>query len=447
MINKLISVVAVSALLFTASAQNARVDAMGGCDINDDISRTLTFPAEVNDYGDQLQGTASGTNFGTVIGIKGVGNMINLGFTANHGPVLRNGFYSAAETLLEQGILDTNDRLPSAFPVYPHILFGLDLDAVSLGLDMYYKATRYKYSDEDGGDLVSQEAKISHFGLNLNANLDVGDMSISPIFGLGFPKAKGINEDKANDFKTEVTSLTGLRLKVGTELGFDLGRIDVIGGFFFTLESFQFSYDDNTTETKGNENKESFMDIYLGLTTNVLNGLFLVSQYNITINIDKEIQVNNNDWETKYNRYTHDFRIGLERPISGVWIFDEVIPRGGLQYQMNHGTYKSSNSDGDTLVTSNGPNTTSQFNVTTGIGLTKGIAAVDVAISIGAWDGVLTGPSVIEGTLTLDFGKRSSGSESGSSYQTTPSPVTTEPSTTETDTSPESSGSDVDFDF
>ncbi len=447
MINKLISVIAVFAFLFTASAQNARIDAMGGCDIIDDITGTIGNPADMNDYGDQLQGTADATDFGAVLGIKGVGDMMNIGFMANQGAVLRGGFYSAAETILEQSILDTNDLLPSSFPVYPHILFGLDLDAVSLGLDMYYKATRYKYSDEDGADVVSREAKISHFGFNVSANLGVGDMAISPLFGIGFPKVKGLHEDKANDFEAEVTSLAGVRLQIGTELGYNPGKTDIIGGFFFTIESFQFDFDDNTTVTKMNENKDFFMDIYLGLMTKVLNGLFLVSQYNLTIGIDKEIQVSNNDWEVKYNRFTHDFRLGLERPVSGVWIFDELIPRGGLTYQIYHGTYKSSNTDEDTLVTSNGANSTSQFMVTTGIGLTKGIAAVDVAISIGAWDGVLTGPSVIEGTLTLDFGKRS-GATSGSSYQTPPSPVTSEPASEPATTgTTESSDSDIDFDF
>ncbi len=446
MVKKLISIVAVAAMFFSASAQNARVDAMGGCSIIPDISRTLWLAADMNGYSDQAQGPATGaTGFGPVIGIKGVGDMINLGFMANHGSVLRGGFYGSAESILEQEILGGNDLLPSSFPVYPHILFGLDLDAVSLGLDLFYKATRYKYSDEVGKDIHEIEAKISLFGMNISANIGIGDMSISPLFGLGFPRASGLDEDDAANTKDEV-STSGVKFTAGTEFGYDFGKINAIGGFFFNHESYQFTVKDIDTSIDYNENKESFLDMYLGLTTEILNGLFLVSQYGLTIGIDKEIQINNNDWETKNNTYFHDFRFGLERPIAGVWIFDELIPRGGLRYQIYNEKDKSSNSDGDTLTTTNDANDTDPFTVTAGIGLTKGIATVDIAIAIGDWDGVLTGPSVFEGTLTLDFGKSSRGASRPSS-QTAPSPVVSEPASDETGSQNTGESSDIDFDF
>lgn len=458
MLKKLFIVIAASALTFSVSAQNARIDAMGGCDIVDDITRVLVFPSYVNDFGDQIQVTGSPGGFGPAIGIKSIGRNFNVGAMANmpngvNSSVLRSDFYSDAESAIENGPFLGADALPSSFPTYPHFLLGVDLNAVTLGLDLFIEATRYKGMMEIGNDKIETSASISNFGTRLSANLELGNFVISPLFGIGFPKAKtDIESSGTNVTDTTITleSEKKLFFNVGAELGLEVRDFNIIGGFFYTLESYQF--DDRGT--KSDEYKGTFIDAYLGLIADVRNGLLFVTQYNLSVGIDKAI--NSDDDINKLTDLFHDFRFGFERPVSGVWIFDDVIPRAGIRYTIaDTSRTKIENEDSDTITTENFANYSTQVQLTAGLGVTKGIATIDLAVRIGSWDGVLTGPNVISGTLTLDFGKRSGSSGSRRESRPSPSPVyeteesdyQTEPETESEETESTESGSDVDFDF
>ncbi len=479
MVKKLISVVAVAAMFFSASAQNARVDAMGGCSIIPDISRTLRLPADMNGYPDQMQGTVySGPLFGSVLGIKGIGDMFRVGvmmptvdyvveyiedgidpttgafftdttYIGSGSSVLRSNFYADALDILDYLPFSVGE-LPDAFPHIPHILFGINLDPVTIGLDFFMEMTRYKYESisEAGGvkTETTEEAKITNVGGILSANIDINALSISPRFGIGVPKVSGLDESKdpQTSVKNEITSESGIFLTVGTELGFELNDFNLVGGFFFTNESYQFNVDD----TLQNEQANRFIDAYLGFTTEIRNSLLFVAQYGLGIEIENDIDTNTNGGrDYKEKGLSHSFRFGLERPIEGVWIFDALTPRAGLVYVLSGEKFSVTNSGGDKYELSmNDPNYAGQAQLTTGLGLSKGIAAIDINVVIGSWDGALTGPSVIEGTLTLDFGKRSSAS-STSSYQSAPPPLVSEPPSDETGSEDSGESSDIDFDF
>lgn len=478
MVKKVLSSIAVAAIVFSASAQNARVDAMGGCQIIPDISRILSYPADMNKYSDQMQGTVySGPSFGPVLGIKAIGDMFRVGisfpmlnhaieniemtidpstgditydttFSGSGSSVLRSDFFGDALNAIDNDPF-LADQLPYAFPHIPHLLFGVNLDPVTIGLDFFIEMTRYKNESmsKSGGQKsdTTSEAKISNIGGILSANLEISSLTISPLIGIGIPNVSGLEELKgATDTTYEIRKESGIFLTVGTEVGFGLNDFNLIGGFFFTNESYQL----NIYGTLLSEMKNRFIDAYLGFTTEV-NSLFLVAQYGLTIGIGENIDTDDSTGtDYKDKDFSHSFRFGLERPISGVWIFDELIPRAGLAYILSGESSSSVNSGGDTDESStNNPNNANQAQLTTGIGLAKGIAAVDINVVLGSWDGALTGPSVIEGTLTLNFGKiggRSSG------YQSAPSPVmsTQETETTETESEDElESDSDIDFDF
>lgn len=462
MFKKLFTVIAVIALSFSVSAQNARVDAMGGCDIIDDIIGILGNPADMNDFGDQIQVTGSPGGFGPAIGIKSFGRNFNLGAMANmpigvNSSVLRSDFYQDAENEIENNAdpLIGAIELPSSFPTYPHLLFGADFDPVSIGLDLFIEANRYKDVTEPGADKVESTASISNFGTKLSANVELGNFVISPLFGIGFPRTKAeIVSEGTNVADTTITfeSEEKLFLNFGSELGLEVRGFNFIGGFFYTLESYQFN-DRNTLQDK---NKGSFIDAYLGLIAEVLNGMLFVTQYNLGIGIDQVTQITTDDHIVKSSDLSHDFRFGFERPISGVWIFDDLVPRAGIQYTIaDTNRLKNESDDGDSITTENLANYSTQVQLTTGIGITKGIAAVDVAVVIGSWDGVLTGPSVISGTLTLDFGKKSSSYESRRESRPSPSPVyeadesdyQTEPESTEESEPTEETDKGTDFDF
>ena len=468
MFKKLFTIIAVIGLFFSVSAQNARVDAMGGCDIIDDIIGILGNPADMNDFEDQIQVTGSPTAFGPAIGIKSLGRNFNIGAMANMTPgsgssVLRGDFYSSAEAVHEANLLlPTPVDLPSSFPTYPHLLFGLNFGSFALGIDAFLEIAKYKSVDDNGGDETERSASISNFGAIVSVNIELGDVTISPLFGIGAPKAIGTNEDLATT--SDVETDKNLLLSAGSELGLELRDLNIFGGFFYRLEKYRFE----VGGTNGDENKESFIDAYLGLIADVSNGLLFVTQYNFTIGSNKAI--NSDDDFNKLTDLFHDFRFGFERPISGIWIFDDIVPRAGIRYTIGDtARLHIENDGGDTLSSSNNPNYSTQVQLTAGLGVTKGIAAIDLAVRIGSWDGVLTGPNVISGTVTLDFGKRGSSYESGresrpspspvyesdesdyqsddSDYQTDDSDYQTEPEPTDETTPTEEKDSDTDFNF
>jgi hypothetical protein len=462
MFKKLLVLSAVSALLFSVSAQNARVQSMGGCNIFDDITRLISNPAYLNDYTDQIQATAiSSTSFGPAIGIKSLGGKLNVGLLAlpiggSGSSVLTSPFYGTAMDALDT--IPQLGNLSTAFPTIPHLLFGVDLDAVTIGLDFFVELTRYKSDAEalDTFNNVTNEThvkeKISNVGGILSANIDLGNFTVSPLFGIGMPKTNGTVEQKAFNLDTtnEVETESSLFLTFGAELGLDINNFDFIFGGLYTNESFQFKV--NTDESY--EYKNNFLDFYVGLVAEVLNNLLLVSQYNIGIDNAEIIDTNTaGGTDFKGSFFSHNFRLGLERPIAGVWIFDEVIPRAGFEYMVRGVNFKAVNSGGPASETTvNNENSATQVRLTTGVGISKGIAAIDLGIQIGNWGGVLTGPNVILGTLTLDFGKSGSSSSVGGGYEPAPSPViseeepasTEESGTTETETETES-GTDFDF--
>ncbi len=462
MVKKVLSIIGIAAIVFSASAQNARVDAMGGCGIIPDISRTLSYPADMNKYPDQMQGTVySGPIFGPVLGIKAIGDMFRVGISfpmifdttvfGSGSSVLRSDFYGdALKSFGNNAALA--DRLPEAFPHIPHLLFGVNLDPVTIGLDFFMEMTRYKYEGKSvqGGQTTetTNEAKISNVGGILNADIDVGGVTISPLIGIGIPSVSGLVEVKGQTTTTyEIKKESGIFLTVGAEAGFEVNDFNLIAGFFFTNESYQLNVD----SVVQHEMKNRFFDIHLGFTTEV-NNLFLVTQYGLGLEIGEDIDTDDTTGTNyKDKGFAHSFRFGLERPISGVWIFDELIPRAGLAYILSGASSSSVNSGGDTNESStNNANNANQAQLTTGLGLVKGIAAVDINMVIGSWNGALTGPSVIEGTLTLNFGKSSRSSRSSSGYESAPSPAmsTTETETTETEETKEpESDSDIDFDF
>lgn len=468
MFKKSLILFAVSAILFSASAQNARVQSMGGCDIFDDITRLIPNPAYLNDYADQVQATAySGTSFGPAIGIKSLGSKFNVGLLALPiGPggssVLGGDFYLTGRTTL--GTLDSVGNIPTAFPTIPHLLFGIDLGSLTLGLDFFFELTKYRTTSEQAGTSPPQKTEIdkgiSNVGGVLSANISLGKLFLSPLIGIGMPRAKGTAEITTdttiiNEVKTE----KGLFFTGGLEVGLDVNNFTFRGGGFFRSEPYQFM----TNTTKSNEFSNSFFDGYIGLVTEVLNGLLLVSQYNFSTRVDRDNDINDTTGTNyKDSQLSHGLRLGLEKPIEGVWIFDEITPRAGFSYNVFGAKSLIENSGGPTNETNtNNANTASQVRLTTGLGVSKGIAAIDLAVVIGSWSGVLTGPSVVTGTLTLDFGKSGSSSLGGSSYEPAPSPVftaeepvkTKEPTTTEepvTEEEPEKEAetdSSTDFDF
>ncbi len=423
MIKKMLITVLTTALLVSVSAQNARVQALGGCDIMDDIFGLIGNPADMNDYQNQVQATAySATSFGPGIGLLGLGNNITVGLLAlpvqgNGSGMLMSNFYNDAKAVVDAP--GTAGNLAAAFPTIPHLLFGMKLGELSLGLDFFVEMTRYTSNRENatsGQAIINDTSKvISNIGALLSANLAFGSLSLSPMVGFSLPKAKGVFEVNApTASKVEIETEAGLMVTGGVEAGLEVKSFNLIAGGFVTYEPYQFDIDGVLSD----ELKNTFINGYVGLVTEILNKVLLVSQYNLDVGLAKV--VDNNDTsgtDVSATGVAHTLRMGMEKPLDGFWIFDEMTPRLGFQYSVDGLTAKFENSGG--LVntgTINAANAATQVALTTGLGFRKGIAQIDIGLIFGSWTGVLTGPSVATGTLTLDFGK-SGGSSDAPAYE------------------------------
>lgn len=488
MFKKLFTAIAIISLTFSALAQNARIDAMGGCNIVDDITRVLNLPAYMNDFTDQIQGTAASSSFGPSIGIKSFGNMLNVGIMAipvdyykyenlydvinpntgeiitvvdieeggSRSTVLRSNFYNDAKDAFEfEPVI--GDDLPSSFPPIPHLIFGLDFNDLAFGLDFFLELTRHKSVRKTTDDEITNKQRISNIGAILSANIELENLTISPLVGAGFPRVYGLNEVKGPvNSKTEVESKRGSFVTGGIEIGFEGRSLLWTAGGFYTNETYQFK---TTNIGKLDEYSNHFIDMYIGFVTEILGNLLLVTQYNFSVLIANQEDNTSGGFDYSNNVTTHTFGVGLERPIEGFWIFDNIIPRTGMSFQMSDSTMKRENSTGPKDETTTRPSAwTTDVVLTVGVGITKGIATLDFHVNYGYWLGLVSGPDLFKATLTLDFGKTTSSpgyrsetlpssySKPGSRRSSTVSSEPEPPSTTSPEPeSSESSSKDTDL--
>jgi hypothetical protein len=167
-----------------------------------------------------------------------------------------------------------------------------------------------------------------------------------------------------------------------------------------------------------------FVDAYLGFNTELVNGLFLTADYSLTWvkKTRKDLQLTNETFGTAgsylpideyLDALYHFVALGVEMKTSGFWKIDEFVPRAGLKWTISNVISKrlASYQDMTTLYTSNflvtksehNPNVATMPSLTVGLGMRAGIARLDTRVEIGQWNGVLSGPLGVEGTLTLDF--------------------------------------------
>ncbi|MFW6220886.1 MAG: hypothetical protein ACOC4C_00330 [Fibrobacterota bacterium] len=428
-------------------AQNARIDAMGGVSVIDDIGAVTTAPADMNDFKDQVQASNSGESFGPYIGIKSLGDMFSLGVLGNNGLVLDEFYQSGIETVndaLEDGA-GLAPQLDSDMPPIPHLLFGLDFDALTLGLDLFIEMNRSSYSRDADGDETTEKGRVSNVGGILNANISLGDdMLLSPVVGFGRPSISQISEEP-DTTSSEWTSENGLFFTLGTEFGMRLLDASWFVGVFWSLEKFRFA--DEITNTEETINTNNTVNGYLGFTTNVLNNLLFAGEYSLTLdyNTDKP----SDDISSTLTNVTHRWAAGLEKPVEGFWIFDQLIGRAGAFLEYSDDKVSSTNDDLEVETNSSGQGDYTQVTPTVGLGLKKGLFQFDIVSSLTGWTGLVAGPPVVKGTLTLNFGGGSSESvyEPTPSYTPTPSQEPTQEEPEEEEEPDEEDDGGTDFSF
>lgn len=458
------------AILSTASmlfAQNARIDALGSCSIIPDISRVLTKPSEMNLYKDNIQASYGGAVY-PVIGIKSIGDMASIGLDYTQSNVLDNLDPTIYTTLL--GFVNPVIALGNAYnfttvdPI-PHLLFGLDFDAVKLGFDLFYERAFYRYditaeTAAPSTTTINAKGRFSHMGFLAGVSLDPDILPLTVTFGLSLPRIVGdYTEDvtgAAGTVEGHIKTKSTIAANADAEVTLPLGGLDMTAGATFDLLAFgrmetqvvDPSVPIDQTDETGDHLSSIYISIYDGIQKELADNLLLVSQFSGGLLIDKTEpeDVTDIDPIIKDNYLVYSLNSGVEKTWDNLKRLDALQGRAGLSYLGMINIYHEKGDDAGNSVDSRErfPTLRSGFSPSLGLGLNKGIVQLDININ----PTNLIAP--YKATLTLDFGK-SSGSSSSSSTISSPAPTyesTPAYETPKTETEPSTgSGSDIDFGF
>lgn len=440
MFKKLLAIITIAGISFPIVAQNieglnARIDAMGGSGVGDDIGWTVGQPRALCGYPDQIQGSAiiknimdKGQTFGRIIVIKSLGDYVFLGLTMNNDRMLLSRFYNTSALFLNAfGDLEIGN-INENFQTMPHINLCFKItDDYSVGAGFIMERTSFKTSILDSLNFKdsTNEKSITHIGGIVDAKITLGSVAIVPSIKFGFPRIKGIeeNKDTSNLSKYEWKSEKGYFLKGGSLVCTEIGNTFWICGAWFKKEAYQFKKNDSL----GYEYDNKVINWFIGFNPVFSDKFYLAFEYDGGVEIKEKTasDIVILEWDslcndTTGNYWYHDFRLGMERSIGNVWFFDEIIPRAGLAYKISRTTRGIINSVSDGKFTQKEVKTTKTnidplsptaegLKVTAGIGLKKGRATVDISADLLRWgegSGVISGPSASMATLTIDISRK-----------------------------------------
>jgi len=372
---------------------NARIDALGGTYSMDDMTDLLRYPAYMNKYKNNIQATFNSP----IMGVKSVGDMVSIGIVANKNFVLDNsadGFYTAGNAALDafnaaQLVLMTTQRVP-------HVLLGFDLDAVSLGFDIFYEyaASHYTYETKGATSTTTEIGSASmNPGVIASALFGVEDISVAVKGGFSLPSISGKSDNGTTS--TEIKSDKGLFIEAGAEATMPVAEFTMTLGTDINLESYAFAQGDADPAIIFGKKRMAF---YTGLEGDLFTSAkwgSLATVYHTSTKTTTAADT------TSTPSLVIALSGGIENAWTNVWKFDECFARGGLTFST---TTPGSSSETVGAITKVGQQTTyAAVKPTVGAGVKKGGFQLDLTINPTAWSGLVSGPAVGMVTGTLAF--------------------------------------------
>lgn len=399
---------------YISFAANARTEGAGNLYSLSDLSNVLGHPASINDFPDQFMGTA-GTKtdsngvetqyYGDFILKKSIGPVLNVGLIANTvdkrgSSILSSEFYTDARNFILDDSDSSDEHLPTSFPMIPRLVLGLNFDVINFGVDLFVEMARFRetFTGKYEGSI---DKGIYNIGGRASTTLVIRDSWICLFGGLGNPHIKGSVKD---DSTTEHFSSTeNLYLGLGTELGTSLPKLSLVGGVYYTNEKYKFRH--GTIESYSYNTDIYFL--YLSFKTRIIKDMIFGVGYNLTIwneDILDPDTVNISDYFGSY--LYHNFRMGMEKPFKGKYLWDVVALRSGVIYNLEKITehYKYSDPDEQNVIIKY-PFDAQEIKLNAGIGFQKNLFCVDIFVNIGTWNGVLTGPKAASATITVGLSR------------------------------------------
>ncbi|MCL2219579.1 MAG: hypothetical protein FWB94_06830 [Chitinispirillia bacterium] len=396
-LSKIKALAVVLAVAAASSAQfnvpmSARTAGLAGAPMSD-ITDIYAYPVHVTGYANHISATWDGG----VILTRSFGDALTLGILANQG-LMAPHFADAAAARL-------NGFIPGAVPPanfntqinVPHLLVGFDLGAARVGADIFFEYAGYRYRADSGTDELTYTASVINPGARLSAGFDAGDIGILVKFGIGFPS---INGEIPPDGSDKLSSEAGVYMEMGAEAGMPIGDVDWSIGADYTRADHRFrigSTADPTSECN------SLMNIYFGGEFNFVETAVAALRYTFAREARTLTQpdATGDPSNSAPILHYHVFTAGLENAWSKVWIFDAVQLRGGIRHVVEVNGEKMSAGDASSGLSR--PETQNGLTPMLGIGVSKAFFTLDLALDMGNWNGVFTGPGVALATATVKF--------------------------------------------
>ncbi len=420
---------------------NARLDAMAGAGVPDDIGWVSMQPRNFKKYPDYIQGSIrikdywdAEETFGRIILLKSLGERVILGLTMNNDLEIWGNFYGRGALFLDAELGFIPEGVTSnSLPILPHIGASAKItDNINIGVigfgEMVKAETEVPY-DLDGTKIDSVKSRrISNFGFSVDANIGLGKLGFAPRFTLGVPAVDG--EDRRTDANGAVngfdfTSEEKLMMRFGSAAWYVGFKVPIVFGVWGKIERYQFSKTPviggktvDSLMVKSAFYKNNFVFGFLGTEIHMSDNFMYTPEYDFwmgkfyTTGADEQII----QLDTVSRVITHAFRQGFEGKFKGKRFFDEVAGRAGLVYKINtfKTTYIDSNGNEiyinkpiiETYDKFDGP---SGMKVTAGFGLTKRRVTIDVSADLIEWQNgsgsIINGPRAAMASLTLDIAR------------------------------------------
>ena len=398
-------------------AQNARIEALGGNFIIDDINMMSGAPACGNYYGNFVQASAwSDTLAGSVYAITSLGGWARAGIIANQEGYLLSDFYGDARSDLDS-TLALVDSLPDRFGMYPHLVLATELVGVGLGCEFFFeRSSRSREWTNTIGEQESQEAEIRNAGIAMSAVVELWKIGLYPYAWFNFPSASGtaVVNDTARYLKSGLPggSLYGAGIESCVELG---GYYFRYGGYYanehyhlFATRAATVSMEDHLMTCSG---------LYGGCIVYPVDALLLSLAYSYEqFHYDDFLPdpITASSIMGAYAESVHFFVGSCEYTILTRNIVDFFIIRGGLNWTLIRSTYSEAMTASGSLYNAHigYPDESSAIEPTFGIGIGRKGIHFDIASSLGGWFGLFSGPPVVMGTITLHLDEMRKSSQS-----------------------------------
>jgi hypothetical protein len=478
MLKKLFAAILLAGFSFTVFSQNveginARIDAMAGCGMISDIGWAIGEPVQIVNYPDILSASLYATpipdvgeSFGAIIGVKSIGEHVRIGLTMNDRLQMPYAFYKDGGYYLDAKHIN-GDNHAEKFPMYPSLAFAVKFnDDFSFGCGGWVEGQRYSLEDirkvtyvDTGGVTRTVEyqhneidKRIGFYGFVVDAWVALGGLHLRPSFGYGFPFMTGTeDEDQLTQLQAKLRQNpapgpqtgvnydiewdmpSGTKMKGGLLGWFMAGDHEVAFGAWFTDLKYQFQRTTtmDSTELSGTgvvvssfdtlaidqrtDRHNLGIDWFLGISPSFADNLIFAPEYNGGFGTTKAKDPAlppDTSWLYTY----HNFRLGIEKGVPDVWIFDKLFFRSGVVMYL--AKELRTIYDGDDQTTESVENIPwasyfwgsefgrRQAKLAGGLGVKKGRAEFDVSVDFLAWkgQGIIAGPNCAMVTLKVDFG-------------------------------------------